>query len=172
MVDTDDLNVVTNADDLADVRTRVRSALGMGTYQQSLPLEGLPRPLQKAHTGSETGGRIPVEARRLSELQAFHRTRNDTYGGGLFVQALRLQENVGALARELALAWEAAREVNPASQGTQGHPTLEGRHLPSAGLRGGLAACLAALFQLANEAGVDLEDAILEQLGLARAGVE
>ncbi|HBY96714.1 MAG TPA: hypothetical protein DEP84_22670, partial [Chloroflexi bacterium] len=104
VVDTDDLNVVTNAQDLAALRARVRAALGQGTYQQSLPLANLPPPLAGRPA---PGFRLPIGS-RLSELQAFHRTLDADPASDLFVHSLRLQERIGSLARELALAWMAA----------------------------------------------------------------
>lgn len=157
VIDTDDLNVVSNAEDLDAIRARVRAALGQGTYQQSLPLADLPPPLAGRPA---SGAQAPVGG-RLSDLQAFHRSLEADSTPDLFLQSLHLQERIGSLAHELALAWQTATRAS-ATGGAPPAPRTVGESQPS--LRASLADCLAALLQLANELGVDLEGALLERL--------
>lgn len=154
VVDTDDLNVVNNREDLEEVAARVRAALGQGTYQQSLPLAGLPPPLTPAppeRLELPTGG-------RLRDLQAFQRAVEAGEAADLFTASLKLQEQIGSLARELAGVWRVAHLDRPVDQLpaalTDHHSTL----------RAELASTLAALLRLANQLGVDLEGALLEYL--------
>lgn len=163
VIDTDDLNVVGNAEDLERIRARVRAALGRGIYQQSLPLADLPPVL----AGRPVDGfELPVGG-RLSELQAFHRALDADQAGDPFIQTLRLQECIGLLSRELVLAWQTAPREPSGSNELPSAQTLVERR-PN--LRSGLADCLAALLQLANELGVDLEGVFLERLAFDSNG--
>src|SRR5690606_25119380 len=124
------------------------------TYQQSLPLAGLPPPLTPAppeRLELPTGG-------RLRDLQAFQRAVEAGEAADLFTASLQLQEQIGSLAREPAGVWRVAHRDRPVDQLpaalTDHHSTL----------RAELASTLAALLRLANQLGVDLEGALLEYL--------
>jgi len=135
MIDTNNLNFVQDPASLASIRERIRTALSAGTYQQTLP--------QFAPTMSEAE-RITLAAstRRLVDLQRWQRTSDTARGrqANLLQDFLELTQSVGALSA--ALGESSTSRV---------------------ALRWTLAACLGRLMQLANAAGVDLEEAYIAQ---------
>ena len=135
MIDTNNLNFVQEPASLASIRERIRTALSAGTYQQTLP--------QFAPTMSEVE-RITLakSTRRLVDLQRWQRTSDTTRGrqANLLQDFLELTQSVGALSAALG-------ESSTSRMG----------------LRWTLAACLGRLMQLANAAGVDLEEAYIAQ---------
>jgi deoxyadenosine/deoxycytidine kinase len=137
MIDTNNLNFVQDPAALASIRERIRTALpsGEGTYQQTLP--------QFAPTMSEAERMALAEStRRLGDLQRWQHTSDTARGrqADVLQDFLELTQTVGALSAALA--------ESSTSQ---------------TALRWTLAACLGRLMQLANAAGVDLEEAYIAQ---------
>ena len=135
MLDTNNLNFVQNPAVLASIRERIRTTLSEGTYQQSLP--------QFAPTMSEAERTALAEStRRLGDLQRWQHTSDTARGkqANLLQDFLELTQSVGALSAALG-------------DSRTSHTAL----------RWTLAACLGRLMQLANTAGVDLEDAYIAQ---------
>jgi len=136
-IDTNNLNFVQDPAALASVRQRILAALGEGTYQQSLP--------QFAPTLDEAERAALREAegsRRLGDLQRWQHVSDKARGkpADLLSDFLELTQCLGALS--------AALSESDSS---------------SVSLRWSLAACLSRLMQLANAAGVDLEEAFIAQ---------
>jgi deoxyadenosine/deoxycytidine kinase len=136
-IDTNNLNFVQDPAALASVRERILAALGEGTYQQSFP--------QFAPTLDEAERAALREAegsRRLGDLQRWQHVSDKARGkpADLLSDFLELTQCLGALS--------AALSESDSS---------------SASLRWSLAACLGRLMQLANAAGVDLEEAFIAQ---------
>ena len=136
-IDTNNLNFVQDPAALASVRERILAALGEGTYQQSFP--------QFAPTLDEAERAALREAegsRRLGDLQRWQHVSDKARGkpADLLSDFLELTQCLGALSAALS----------------------ESDSL-SANLRWSLAACLGRLMQLANAAGVDLEEAFIAQ---------
>lgn len=134
-IDTNHLNFVQDPAALASVRERILAALGQGTYQQPLP--------QFSPTlGEAERAALADGSRRLGDLQRWQNMSDKARGkpGDLLRDFLELSQCVGALSAALA-------EDSPSG----------------AALRWTLAACLARLMQLANAAGIDLEEAYVAQ---------
>jgi deoxyadenosine/deoxycytidine kinase len=135
MIDTNNLNFVQDPAVLASIRERIRTALGEGTYQQSLP--------QITPTMTETErAALAQSTRRLADLQRWQHVSDAARGkpANLIQDFLELTQSVGAISAALA----------------------DSRTTPTA-LRWALAACLSKLLQLANAAQVDLEEAYISQ---------
>jgi deoxyguanosine kinase len=134
-IDTNDLNFVQNPAVLAGIRERIHTALSEGTYQQALP-QFTPT-LDEAERAALAEG-----SRRLGDLQRWQHAADTAQGksGDLLRDFLELTQSVGALSGTLAA-------------GSASHD----------GLQRALAACLGRLMQLANAAGVDLEEAYIAQ---------
>jgi len=132
-IETNHLDFVQDAQ--ASIRERILTALGEGTYQQMLP--------QFAPTLDEAERAALAEgSRRLGDLQRWQQASDTARGksGDLLRDFLELTQAIGALSAALGESG-ASRAV----------------------LRWTLAACLSRLMQLANAAGVDLEEAYLAQ---------
>ena len=115
-IDTNNLNIVQNPDDLSLVVERIKSALGHGTYQTQLPgVEAIPaRPSQAILDELEQGRHT------LTDFQQFH-VSLDTEKGfdtDLFLNYICLTEEIGELARTLKELWayQAEHERNGASR--------------------------------------------------------
>jgi deoxyguanosine kinase len=135
MIDTNNLNFVQEPASLASIRERIRATLSTGTYQQTFP--------QFAPTMSEAERITLAEStRRLVDLQRWQRTSDTARGrqANLLQDFLELTQSVGAVSA--ALGESSTSRV---------------------ALRWTLAACLSRLMQLANAAGVDLEEAYIAQ---------
>jgi deoxyadenosine/deoxycytidine kinase len=145
MIDTNHLNFVQDPQALASIRDRIRAALGQGAYQQA-SLEFAPRSPAPAMSEAERGAlgtaALAVGSRRLSDLQQWQHASDAAHGkpADMMRDFLELTQTVGAISAALA----------------------EGS-APQEGLRLTLAACLGRLLQLANTAGVDLEEAYVAQ---------
>jgi deoxyadenosine/deoxycytidine kinase len=134
-MDTNNLNFVQDPQALASIRERILAALGTGTYQQSLP--------QFATTMSEAERAALVESsRRLGDLQRWQQASDSARGkqADLLQDFLELTQSIGGLSAVLAESSTSRTS-----------------------LRWVLAACLSRLMQLANAAGVDLEEAYIAQ---------
>jgi len=162
-VDTNDLNVVRHAEDLAQVVGAIRSALTQGVYQRPLPqIEPV--------VGAEIGeGEVSlVEGRRrLGDLQRWHLALDQGKGflADLYFNFICLTEETGKLGAQLKDVWAAQERLYEKIGNRQEaqDQALQGR-LPD--LREGLADCLTYLLKLANYTGVDLERAYLAKLGV------
>lgn len=150
-VDTNDLNIVSRPEDLGFVIQGIKSALRTGVRQRPLPL------------GWEGGP--PAEARTLADVQRWHLALSKERGAEAdpTLTFLRLQEAMGDLASELRAAWRAMERhyLETGERASAQRSALEER-LP--GLREGLATCLAYLFDLANDLGIDLQEACQERM--------
>jgi deoxyguanosine kinase len=144
-IDTNDIDFVRNAEDRAEIFSRIRGALGAGPRQPALP--GLEAGKVALGAGEAL---VPDQAaRRLGDYQQ-HLRQQEAQPGDPFLNFLRLQREIGALAETLAEHWQATRS----DEG--------GRALPP--IRDRLAGVFACLLALANQAQVDLEEAYLERL--------
>ncbi len=134
-IDTNNLNFVQDPAALASIQERTRAALAQGTYQQTLP-QFTPT-LDDADRAALAEG-----SRRLTDLQRWQQAIDSGRGrpADLFRDLLELMQCIGALSAALAEDGDSRRDLGWA-----------------------LAACLGRLMQLANAAGVDLEEAYIAQ---------
>ncbi len=157
-IDTNELNIVRNADDLQHVIERIRSALGVGTHQRHLlDLEG-----------QAEGGNVAIthgRHRRLSDLQQWHRASDQEMGVecDLFQDFIALQAVLGHLADELGQVWRVQAQLLP-EVGNLAEAQMRALDQRNTPLRAQLATSLDCLLRLANDSGVGLEDAYLERL--------
>jgi deoxyguanosine kinase len=158
VIDTDDLNYIQDAEALAYVVGRVRSALAEGDYQRPLPqLETVPS-LAESFRAAEA-------RRRLPDFQRWHRALDADKGflTNLYFNYIALTEEMGELGRTLKKAWR-TQEAFYAQVGNrreaQDRALQEG--LPA--IREELADLLAYVLKLANYIGVDLEEAYLDKM--------
>jgi deoxyguanosine kinase len=137
VIDTNHLNVLQDPLALVSVRERIRdrlpAALGDGAYQQMLP-QFSPAPDEIERWALAEG------QRRLGDLQRWQQAADRALGkpGDVAQDFLELVQAVGVLSASLG---RAPRPDTPRA----------------------LAACLGRLMQLANAAGVDLEEAFIAQ---------
>lgn len=157
-VDTNELNIVRNEDDLDYVLERIKSALGTGTHQ---------RPLLEVETPAQERGRAIVEGhrRRLSDLQRWHHVADQEVGleCDLYQDFIALQAVLGDLAGELGQVWRAQAKLL-AKVGNREEAQARALQQRATALRGQLAKSLDCLLRLANDAGVSLEEAYLETI--------
>ncbi len=157
-IDTNELNIVRNEEDLDYVLERIKSALGAGTHQ---------RPLLEIETPAQERGRAIVEGhrRRLSDLQRWHHVVDQEVGleCDLYQDFIGLQAVLGDLAGELGQVWKAQARLL-AKVGNR--EEAQGRALQQRAdvLREKLADSLDCLLRLANDAGINLEEAYLERI--------
>jgi deoxyguanosine kinase len=157
VLDTNNLNIVRNEQDLAFALERIRSALGTGTYQRPL-LETEPAALEYVPPGIE--GR-----RRLSDLQRDAGAADQDTGlrRDLFQDFIALQAVLGSLAGELGQVWTSQEKWldQVGNREEARHRALRQR---ANTVKAELASSLACLLRLANDLGVSLEEAYLGQL--------
>ena len=142
MIDTNNLNFVQDPSALANVRDRIRAALGEGTYQQSLPqFTSTPDMAERAA--------LATHSRRLGDLQRWQHASDTTHGksADLMQDFLELTQSFGAVSAVL-------RDASQSKVDSDASRTA---------MRWALAACLSRLIQLSNSAGVDLEEAYIAQ---------
>lgn len=139
VIDTTRLDFVRSPEDRESVFARIRGALGTGPSQPALP--GL-----EASTPSVVAAVPTGSTRRLSDLQREHgRDRApDQPAVDPSLTFLLLQEELGRLAGALRVRQEGSRD--------QGPP-----------VRAALASVLGQVIRLANDAGIDLEEAYFER---------
>jgi deoxyguanosine kinase len=149
-IDTNALDFVHQEEARASIFDRIRGALGAGPRQPALPgLNDSPPtvsgPAAQQDAAEKTG-------RHLAELQQLHRHLDaaQPLTTDPLLDFITLQETIGMLAGAVARRWldSTAPQAGPV--------------VPP--LRDELAAVLASLVKLANDAGVDLEDAYGERL--------
>jgi deoxyguanosine kinase len=155
-IDTDDLNYVRDADALAYVVSRIRSALAEGDYQRPLPqLEAMPDVAQTL--------RAAETRRRLPDFQRWHRALDADQDllSDLYFNYIALTGEMGGLGRVLTEARQ-VQESLLAQVGNrrEAQDRALGENLPA--IRTELANLLACVLRLSNDAGVDLEEAYLE----------
>lgn len=155
---TDQLNIVRNPDDLAEVLSRVRAALGQGPRQAELPqfAAGQPAPAAPAR----------VTHRRLADLQRLQGALDTSASGVVadaYTQMLRLMEQTGALAGQMSHVWAAQRSLAEVSGNDEEAFQAAARRLRDL-VEPRLADCLAGILRLSNRLGVDLESAYVRSL--------
>jgi deoxyguanosine kinase len=160
IIDTNDLNFVTNPDDLQVILGQIKSVLQEGMVQPHLPqFEAPVAPAQ-----------LPEQRRTLPEYQQFHveLDREKGFITDLYFNYLRLSEEMGELGSELAQLWREESQYH-----LQGYPGAQARDeallKQRASLGSELADCMAYLLKLANYAGVDLESAYRQKMNTNRS---
>ena len=161
VIDTNDLNIVQNEDDLSYVVQRIKSELALGTYQAPLPgvAGDLERPPQ------DILEELEERPHSLTDFQQFHVSLDAEKGfdSDLFMNFIFLSEEIGELARSLKQAWWAQTEFLKAGKSREdAHRLALARH--RARIEEELADSLAYLLKLSNYAGIDLENAYLEKM--------
>ncbi|MFQ5858419.1 MAG: deoxynucleoside kinase [Anaerolineae bacterium] len=147
VIDTDDLNIVAEPDDLDAVVGRVRAAIGQAVWQDPLPQLDPRETLTLAET-----------ERRLAHFQRFHQALDADKGfmTDVYFNFICLQEELGELAAELKAIWAETAD------GRADQHQAVARRLPA--LQAELADCLAYLLKLSNYLGIDLEEAYLDKM--------
>lgn len=157
-IDTDDLNYVRDAESLAYVVSRARSALAEGDYQRPLPqMKSLP-------DAAETLRAAEVR-RRLPDFQRWHRALDADKGflTDFYFNYIALTEEMGELGRVLKDAWR-TQEALYAQLGNRREAQDRALQERLPAIREELADLLAYVLKLSNYAGVDLEEAYLEKM--------
>lgn len=157
-IDTDNLNIVRNADHLAYVLERTKSTLGTGTHQR--PLLGIETPTQERGKAIIEGRR-----RRLSDLQYWHRAADQETGvrSDLYRDFIALQAVLGRVAGELDQVW-AGEEKLLEQVGNREEAQARALQQRATALKKQLADSLACLLRLANDLDVSLEEAYLARI--------
>ncbi len=175
IIDTDDLNWVSDPESLAHVVGRVRAELEDGFKQQRLPafaaeyprgaeyLQGAEYPQGAEQVAYE--GRISTTRRQLADFQRWQQAldRADATRSDLYFNFMVLTQGVGELGAEMTAIW---RQQKVLYQKVGNQPEAMEKALSEClpHLRAEMADCLTSLLKLANSAGVDLEAAYLEKL--------
>jgi deoxyguanosine kinase len=155
VVDTNQLNFVTNPSDLQRVVDRIRSVLKEGLFQPALPL--LDVPLREA-TLLERG-------RPLADYQRFlvEQDRTKGFNIDLYFNYLCLSKEMGELSRALTDLWRL--EAEQQRQGKSPEQAHRGAlNQAREGIEEELADCMSYVLKMANYAGIDLEVAYLEKM--------
>jgi deoxyguanosine kinase len=157
-IDTDDLDYVRNAEVLAYVVARVRSALAEREAQQPLL-----QPEQDLDAAESL--HMAEVRRRLPDFQRWHRALDVEKGflTDLYFNYIALTEEMGELGRTLKKAWHRQETLYPQvgnRQEAQDRALKE--LLPAMGEE--LADLLAYVLKLSNYAGIDLEEEYLEKM--------
>jgi len=159
-IDTTNLNYVRDAEALAHVAGRVRTALAEGDYQ---------RPLPELETVADVPATMhAAEARRrLPDFQRWHQALDADKGflTDLYFNYIALTEEMGELGRALKEAWR-AQEALYAQVGNRREAQDRALQERLPAIRDELADLLAYVLKLANYAGVDLEEAYLDKMRL------
>lgn len=158
VIDTNHLDYVRNAEHLAEVVGRIRSALGQGTHQPHLP------PFAPAALPAREAA-LTADRRRLTDLQQWHRLVDATAGLGSdpYYHLISFQHRVGELAGYLAEMW-ALQETLIEQYGNREEALQAAIQATRQPLQDKLAECLAHILRLANRLGVDLESAYLSRI--------
>lgn len=163
IIDTDDLNWVSDPEALAYVVGRVRTALDDGFEQPPLPM------FETGHAPDEAG--VSDEAlassprRRLADFQRWQRTldQGDVALSDLYFNFMGLTQEVGELGAEMTAIWRQQKvQFQKVGNQPEAQELAMSECLPH--LRAELADCFAYLLKLANNAGIDLEAAYLEKV--------
>lgn len=160
-LDTNNLNFVRNPEHLNYVLERIRSALGAGTHQ---------RPLLELETPAQERGKAIIEGRRrrLSDLQSWRRAADQEVGdrSDLYRDFITLQAQIGRLANELSQLW-AAQDRLLDQVGNREEALARALQARVSELKEQLAGALACLLRLANDMGINLEEAYLSSVRAA-----
>lgn len=157
-IDTDQLDIVNNPQDLAHVVGQIRSALERGPYQRPLPRVG--PALDEVDRAVFMEGR-----RRLGDFQRWHLALDKEKGvlTDLYFNFICLTKEVGDLGAEFSAVWAAQEELyKKVGNRREALDRAIQERLPK--LRQELAGCLAFLLRLANYTGIDLEEAFLDEM--------
>jgi deoxyadenosine/deoxycytidine kinase/NTP pyrophosphatase (non-canonical NTP hydrolase) len=162
-IDTDNLNWVSDPEALAQVVGSVRTALEDGFEQGRLPIFEAEYPPDVEYAVPEQFFSTP--RRRLVDFQRWQQAR-DREGAtltDLYFNFMSLTQEVGSLGAEMTAIWR-QQKVLYQKAGNQPEALEQAltEHMPH--LRVELADCLTYLLKLANDAGIDLETAFLEQV--------
>ncbi len=160
VIDTNNLNIVQNPDDLTLVIERIKSTLRYGEYQPQLPgVEGFD-PESFLHELEE-------KPRGLTDFQQFHISLDAEKGfdPDPFLNFIGLSEEIGELARVLKVIWNKQYQLRNEglSKENAHHQAIQQHHKQ---IEEELADCLAYLLKLSNYAGIDLEAAYLEKMSI------
>lgn len=163
VIDTNNLNIVHEEDDLSYVAQRIKSELGLGTYQAPLPgVAGeTDRESQDILEDLEGG------PHSLTDFQQFHVSLDAEKGfdSDLFMNFIFLSEEIGELARTLKRTYWTQVEFSKAGKtGDDAQRLAVARHRIQ--IEEELADSLAYLLKLSNYAGIDLENAYLEKMSI------
>ncbi len=156
-IDTNNLNPVRHPEDLAQVVGAIRSALSQGIYQRPLPQMG-------TFAGMEIG--LVEGRRRLGDFQRWQLALDQEQGlpTDLYFNLICLIEEIGALSARLKDVWALQDKLyGQMGNRQEAQDRALQEHLPE--LREKLADCLTHLLKLANNTGVDLEQAYLARIG-------
>lgn len=160
-IDTNNLNIVQNPDDLASIIERIKSSLQYGIYQAQLPGVETTRPREPEEILEE----LSTDQRRLLDFQKFHISLDAEKGfdPDPFLNFIGISEEIGELARVLKRMWlkQARLRQEGASVEEARQKAIE-QHREK--IQDELADCLAFLLKLSNYAGIDLEAAYLEKM--------
>jgi len=157
-IDTNHLNLVSDMEARARVIAQVRAALHEGMVQRPLPgvLPEVPPPRE----------RPPITGRRrLKDFQAWHREldREKGFPADPFENVLGLMDEVGELVRVVRRV-RALEAKYLAQAGNREEARARAAREVMADLREEMADVLAYLLKLANNFGIDLEDAYVEKM--------
>ena len=162
VVDTNQLNLVQNADDLASVTNQVKSSLKQGSYQAALPgVNGDGTALATEQMVKQLGEGLHT----LADFQDFHQTLDAEKGfdPDPFLNFIGLSEEMGELARILKQTW--LRQADLHDEGSSlGDAQTTALNENRERIQNELADCLAFLLKLSNYAGIDLEEAYLQKM--------
>ena len=149
IIDVNNLDYLSNEDDLNYVTSLIQSALAT----------------QAPNTPPATTQSNLLQNGRLPDFQAFHRQLDSSkqFDPDLFFNYILLTEEVGEVAKEMVKVWgDAKRLVADGRTPEQAHQMAIDTH--RAALRSELADLLAYTLKLANYTGIDLEKAYLEKM--------
>jgi NTP pyrophosphatase (non-canonical NTP hydrolase) len=157
VIDTNDLNFVTNPDDFHFISTRIRSYLEEGVFQRKLITDQEPLP---------ENGRL-ARGQPLADLQRFHEELDKSKGFNVnvYFNYLCLSEEIGELGSELARLWSLENTLISQGQSEEQARQAALREQTQA-IEAELADCMAYLLKLANYAGIQLETAYLSKMRL------
>jgi deoxyguanosine kinase len=154
-INTNHLNIVTNADDFQFIASQIQDAIGAELLPQQ-PHEPQIQ-LQERDT--------LAEGRPLADYQRFHSEldRRKGFDADIYFNYLCLSEEMGELGSILAQLWREEMMLSTAGQTqVETRRTAIQKHKKELGSE--LADCMAYLLKLANYAGVNLEDAYLQKM--------
>ncbi|PKO21115.1 MAG: hypothetical protein CVU38_16480 [Chloroflexi bacterium HGW-Chloroflexi-1] len=160
VVHTDDLDFARNGADRTEIINRVKDALQRRSYQL---------PLMEIESAADSPLNIE-RGRRLPDFQRFHQVmdREKGFVADLFFNYLCLTEEIGEVGHALAQVWKQQEQLL-LQVGNRQEARDRALDAVRANLQEELAAALAYLLKIANDAGVDLESAYrIEQNATSR----
>ena len=159
-IDTNELNFVTNPQDLNLILGQIRSVLQDGMVQPHLPQ--LKAPVQPAQ--------LTDHRRTIPEYQQFHVELDKEKGfiTDLYFNYLCLSEEIGELGSELAQLWREETQFRLQGRSVE-HARQDAITKQKSALESEMADCMAYLLKLANYSGIDLEAAYREKMTTNRS---